>query len=163
MRAPLLLALAGLAVSCGPDETPPAPTSIVPSGYQFTFVEVRGCRQTIEHTATTPQPVVQFIRVMINPESAAAYRMNAPRLPANTVVLKEEFTDPSCSRLAAWTVMRKEPAGYDTAHNDWHWQRVRSSDRAVLVDGRVASCINCHQTDQSGGCVLRDWQCTQAP
>lgn len=165
MRSASLLLVAASLVSCGPDSTSAPPASIVPSGYQFNFVEVRGCRQTVEHTATTPQPVVDHIRVMINPGSAEAYRMNAARLPANTVVVKEEFSDPSCSSgsLRAWTVMRKEPAGYDPAHNDWHWQRVRASDRAVLVDGRVASCIDCHRTQQMGACVLRDWQCTLAP
>jgi hypothetical protein len=51
-----------------------------------------------------------------------------------------------------------EPAGYDPTHGDWHWQRVRASDRSVLEDGRVARCITCHET---ADCTARDWQCTQ--
>lgn len=157
-RAALLLAsLAIPVVSCGPDEE--AVNSLVPDGYAARFTEVRNCRNTIEHIATTTQPMVSNIRVLTNPEAAEAYRMNAARLPVGTVIVKEEFDDPSCSRasLRAWTVMRKEPAGYDTAHNDWRWQRVRASDNAVLVDGRVASCISCHNRP---ACTSRDWQCT---
>ena len=150
---PLCLAL----LSCGPEETPPPPTSLVPDGYGARFVEVRGCRMTSEHVATTPDLVVSHIRVLTSPEAAAPYRMNAARLPVGALVIKEEYADASCSRLRAWTVMRKEPAGYDAAHNDWRWQRVRAADRAVLVDGRVASCISCHDTP---ACTARDWQCT---
>jgi hypothetical protein len=155
-HAALLLPLCATLLSCGPDE-PAAPTSLVPSGYATTFVEVRGCRMTSEHTATTPGLVVSHIRVLTNPEAAAPYRANAARLPVGSLVVKEEYADPSCSRLRAWTVMRKEPAGYDPPHNDWRWQRVRAVDQAVLVDGRVSSCISCHDTP---ACTARDWQCT---
>lgn len=148
--------LASLCGSCGP-EAPAAPVSLVPDGYAARFTEVRGCRMTTEHAATTPGLVVSYIRVLTSPEAADAYRSNAPRLPTGAVVLKEEYTDASCSRLRAWTLMRKEAAGYDSAHSDWHWQRVRAADRAVLVDGRVSTCIDCHAAAE---CVRRDWQCT---
>ncbi len=163
LRAPpqhtLLLALTIIgAASCGPDET--TPSSLVPSDYATRFVEVRNCRSTIEHIATTPQPMVTNIRVLASPEAAAGYRMNAARLPVGTIIVKEEYDDPSCSRasLRAWTVMRKEAAGSDPTHNDWRWQRVRASDSALLADGRVASCIQCHNRP---ACTSRDWQCTE--
>ncbi len=114
---------------------------------------------TVEHSATTPGLVVSHIRVLTSPEAAAPYRANAARLPVGALVLKEEYANASCSRLRAWTVMRKEPAGYDAAHNDWRWQRVRAADRAVMVDGRVASCISCHDTPRAP-CTARDWQRT---
>lgn len=153
---PFLFALPLALLSCGPDESPP-PASLVPAGYDATFVEVRGCRMTTEHTATTPGLVVSHIRVLASPEAAAPYRANAAALPVGSLIVKEEYAEASCSRLRAWTVMRKEPAGYDAAHGDWRWQRVRASDRAVLVDGRVPSCISCHDTP---ACRARDWQCT---
>lgn len=158
-RLPLPLPLALLLFASCADPPAPAPTSLVPSDYASRFTEVRGCRRTTEHTATTPDLVVGYIRVLTSPEAADAYRMNAPRLPVGTLVVKEEFVDASCSRLRAWTVMRKEPAGYDPTHGDWRWQRVRASDRAVLVDGRVGSCISCHDRP---ACTARDWQCTDA-
>lgn len=156
----LLLSLLPLALSaCGPDETPTT-ASLVPSDYRARFVEVRNCRGTIEHIATTASPMVTNIRVLASPEAAAAYRANAPALPVGTVIVKEEYDDPGCaaSSLRAWTVMRKEMAGYDPAHNDWRWQRVQASNGAVLVDGRVESCIGCHNRP---ACTARDWQCTE--
>jgi len=156
MRLPSPLGLTAVLLSCGP-EAPPAATSLVPPNYASTFVEVRGCRMTSEHSATTPGLVVSHIRVLTNPEAATPYRMNAPQLPVGTLVIKEEYADASCSRLRAWTVMRKEAPGYDPMRNDWRWQRVRAADRAVLVDGRVESCAACHA---AAACRARDWQCT---
>lgn len=152
-------ALTLLAVACGPEPTPtPTPTSLVPTDYDGRFTEVRNCRNTIEHTMTVGNASVSNIRVVTNPEAASAYRMNAATLPVGTLVIKEEFSDASCSRLISWTVMRKEPTGYDPTHGDWRWQRVRASDRAVLEDGRVTRCINCHNRP---ACTQRDWQCTE--
>lgn len=156
MRSLTFLGFPALLLSCGPED-PPAPTSLVPADYASTFVEVRGCRMTSEHTATTPGLVVSHIRVLTNPEAATPYRTHAPQLPVGTLVIKEEYADPSCSRLRAWTVMRKEAPGYDPMRNNWRWQRVRASDRAVLVDGRVESCASCHA---AAACRARDWQCT---
>lgn len=148
-----------LTVACGPESNPtPSPTSLVPTDYDGRFTEVRNCRNTIEHTMTVGSSSVSNIRVVINPEAASAYRMNAATLPVGTLVIKEEFSDASCSRLISWTVMRKEPAGYDPTHGDWRWQRVRASDRSVLEDGRVTRCINCHNRP---ACTQRDWQCTE--
>lgn len=141
-----------LLTSCGP-ESPPAPTVLVPTGYDARFVEVRGCRSTTEHLADR----VGYIRVLTNPEAAAPYRANAATLAAGTTVLKEEYADPSCSQLTQWTVMHKEP-GYDATHGDWHWQRVRASDRSIVEDGRVARCFNCHNRPE---CTARDWMCTE--
>jgi hypothetical protein len=76
-----------------------------------------------------------------------------------TVVLKEEYADPECRELSAWTVMRKEP-GYPPAAGDWHWQRVMA-DRTVTEDGHVARCIDCHRTYDLGACLSRDWMCTE--
>ena len=141
---------------CGP-ESPTGPVSLVPSDYARRFSEVRNCRGTTDHAAAGTAPVTN-IRVMVSPEAAAAYRMNAATLPAGTLVIKEESDDPSCGHVTAFTVMRKEP-GYDSAHGDWHWQRVRASDRAVLEDGRLPRCFNsgCHG---AAACTRRDWMCT---
>lgn len=154
-----LLSLSLLSAGCGPEETPP-PTSLVPSDYASRFPEVRGCRMTFEHISSygPGTPSISNIRVVTSPEAMANYRVEGRTLPVGSVVIKEEYADPTCSTIIGWTVMRKEPAGYDTAHGDWHWQRVRASDRQVLEDGRVTRCISCHNTP---ACTSRDWQCTQ--
>lgn len=154
---PLLFVLLGALVSCGPEGIM-GPTSLVPPDYSARFTEVRRCRATIEHQPNPAGDVVRNIRVWINAESARAYIDNAATLPAGTVVIKEEYGG-SCNNadLLAWTVMRKE-AGFDPAHGDWHWQRVRASNGRVLEDGRVDRCIRCHDTT---ACRARDWQCTE--
>lgn len=158
LRASFALIAAALLGGCS-DPPAPAPTSFVPSDYARRFTEVRGCRVTQEHVGEgVDGGVVSNIRVWVNPESAAAYLANAATLPAGTLVIKEQFRDASCSRLSSWTVMRKEP-GFDPAHGDWHWQRVRSSDNGVVEDGRVARCFSaCHS---EAHCVRRDWMCTE--
>lgn len=146
-------------VGCGPDPAP-APTSLVPSDYARRFPEVRGCRNTIEHASTygPGTPSISNIRVVASPEAMPNYRVEGRTLPVGSLVIKEEYGDNSCSTVIGWTVMRKEPAGYDPAHGDWHWQRVRASDRAVLEDGRVTRCTSCHERAE---CTSRDWMCTE--
>jgi len=155
----ILLTLTGMSAGCGPDETPPA-ASLIPADYARTFPEVRGCRMTFEHISSygAGAPSISNIRVVIDPGGVDRYRVAGQTLPVGTVVVKEEYADPTCSTVIGWTVMRKETAGYDPTHGDWRWQRVRASDRAVLEDGRVTRCINCHNTPD---CTSRDWQCTQ--
>jgi hypothetical protein len=153
-----LCALGLLVPACS--DPPDTPTSLVPAGYTTRFVQVRGCRNTIEHLASaTSGAATSHIRVVINPEAAAAYRAGAATLPVGTLVIKEEFDDPDCRTVTGFTVMRKEPAGYDPAHGDWRWQRVRARDSAVLEDGTVQRCWSCHNRP---ACTARDWQCTEA-
>lgn len=147
-------------VSCGPETTPATP--LVPANYAATYTRVRACRTTTEHISTydAGMPSISNIQVLINPSAAAQYRQRGVTLPAGTTILKEEYADPTCTTIVGWTVMYKEAAGYDTAHGNWHWQRVRASDRAVLEDGRVTRCFNggCHAV---ADCTAYDWTCTQ--
>jgi hypothetical protein len=160
-RVAALLTLTCMCIlpGCGPEETPPA-AALVPADYARRFVEARGCRMTFEHiTSYGPgTPTISNIRVVLDPAAMAAYRMTGQTIPVGATVIKEEFADPTCTTVVGWTVMRKEAPGYDPTHGDWHWQRVRASDRLVLEDGRVSRCINCHNTPD---CTTRDWQCTQ--
>ncbi len=152
----LTMAFAG-AGSCGP----PTPTSLVPADYRTRFTVVRNCRVTFEHQSpngvpTTPN--ITNIIVYVNPESAAAYNANANPLPAGTLVIKEEHSDPDCTHMVAQSISHKE-AGFDPDHGDWHWQHVLA-DRTIDADGRVERCSNnsCHGVAE---CRARDWMCTQ--
>lgn len=42
-------------------------------------------------------------------------------------------------------VMRKMPDGYDPDNNNWRYSVVRISDWTIERDGRLVSCIRCHQ------------------
>ena len=155
-----VLALAMILLSCGGGGSSPAVTSLVPANYATTYTQVRGCRTTVEHAnAIAAQGIVTNIRVLINPEAAAAYLANAPTLPVGTVVIKEESDAADCSHVTAWSVNVKEAPGYDTANHDWHWQRVLASSNAVLEDGRVNRCFSCHQ-DSECAPMNRDLMCT---
>ncbi len=160
MRSLLVVAPVVL-LGCGPGD-PPVPAVLVPANYTATYPIVRGCRSTTEHISSygAGTPSISNIRVVINPEAMAQYHVRGATLPVGTTIMKEEYGDASCATVIGWTVMRKEPAGYDTAHGDWHWQRVRASDRAVLEDGRVARCTtsSCHAV---ADCTAYDWTCTQ--
>lgn len=153
------LTLLGISGGCGPGGDPPA-ASLIPADYDSRFAEVRGCRMTFEHISSygAGAPTISNIRVVLDPGAMANYRVAGRTLPVGSTVIKEEYADPTCSTIIGWTVMRKEPAGYDPARGDWRWQRVRASDRQVLEDGRVTRCIGCHDRPE---CTSRDWQCTE--
>jgi hypothetical protein len=158
MKVPALASAALGVLACSPPAPTPSPTALVPADYARTYVEVRNCRNTIDHATAVDGQNPSAIRVLVGPEAAEAYRNNRT-LPVGAVVVKEEAdVAPGCGVVYALTVMRKEP-GYDPAHGDWHWQRLRARDRSILEDGRVARCYNasCHG---ASACVRRDWQCT---
>lgn len=126
---------------------------VFPADYKTTYTFVRDCRVSTDHAG------LGGVKVYSNPESAAAYAAlwNAPNiatsLPEGTTLVKEVYADSSCSGLMTqWVAMKKE-AGFDPAHNNWHWQSV-GLDRTILSgeDGIVDRCINCHNGTQ-GSCT----------
>ena len=135
-------------------------SSLIPADYRSTFVMVRNCRMTTEHTAPAGHPTtITNIVVYVNSSSAAAYNANANPLPVGTVVLKEEHDDPGCNHVVAYSLGRKESAGYDPAHGDWHWQHILATG-AVETDGRTPTCntSSCHSAP---ACLARDFMCTE--
>ncbi len=122
---------------------------ILPADYRSSFVEVRGCRFSLEHGGV-------FVRVLANPEAAEKYEEDASPLPAGSVIAGEEYRDDRCeeSGLIGWRVMRKEPPGYDPADGDWHWQ-VLTPGREVVEDSKT-TCIGCHTQP---ACARRDRMC----
>jgi hypothetical protein len=123
---------------------------IFPANYRDTFIEVRDCRFSIEHSGT-------YIRVLTDPGTAQPYRENANPLPMGAVVVKEEYSAADCrpSSLQRWRVMRKEQPGFDPVSGDWRWQWV-DADRSVRFNDK-ATCIGCHIRP---ACVERDFMCT---
>ena len=135
-----------------PQAAPGDAELIFPANYRTTFVEVRDCRNSIEHGAT--------IRVWVNEVGANAYQADQDPLPVGTVVVKEEFGGDDCSNdddLMFWSVMRKEPAGFDEQARDWRFQEVSAPGRTVTLDGK-STCISCHLAPE---CLARDLMCTE--
>ena len=140
-----------LALGCPGTDPPPVADIIFPENYRESFTIVRDCRNSIEHTSQ--------IRVWINDIGLAGYQANASPLPEGTIVIKEEFAANVCDNddnLEFWSVMRKEPAGFDPGANDWRFQEVSSPNRLITLDNN-ATCIGCH-TDEA--CIPRDLMCT---
>jgi hypothetical protein len=126
---------------------------IFPANYRDGFIEVRDCRNSVEHGSVS-------IRVLVNPESAAAYQRNENPLPVGTIVVKEEFDGPDCSNdaeLVRWRPMRKEAPGFDPDDGDWAWQWVDAPARSVRFNDK-ATCIGCHRVE---ACLKRDYMCTE--
>ncbi len=63
--------------------------------------------------------------------------------PVGSILLKEEYARDDCTDLDGYTVMRREPPGYDPESGDWHWQRL-DTNRRVTEDGLVERCRSCH-------------------
>ena len=143
-----------ISLGCPGTTTPPPPDEqdiIFPENFRESFTVVRDCRNSIEHEAT--------VRVWINAIGEAGYLDDAATLPEGTIVIKEEFAagaDCDDADLAFWSVMRKEPAGFDPAANDWRFQEVAAPNRRISLDGK-STCIDCHTVTE---CVVRDLMCT---
>lgn len=129
----------------------PVPTPIFPANYRNSYVEVFGCRSSIEHGGVS-------IRVLVDPANAQAYLNEANPMPVGSVVLKEEFLGPDCNASLPdrWRVMRKEAPGFDPQDGDWAWQWVER-DRSVLFNDKQ-TCIGCHNVP---ACNARDKMCTE--
>lgn len=141
-----------LAIGCPGTADPPVEGDVIfPANYRDTFTMVRDCRNSVEHGAT--------IRVWVNDLGVAGYLADAGTLPEGTIVVKEEFAGGGCDNdedLQFWSVMRKEPAGFDPGANDWRFQETASPDRRITLDDK-STCISCHTAEE---CIPRDLMCT---
>ncbi len=154
------LRLVGLAVTlagavalagCGGDEggpQPPGPDPFFPADFLTTYTQVRDCRFSVEHD-------LHSIQVYINPEAAKAYTDSIYPFAAGTICVKPEYTDPQCSQIAAYAVMRKGPPGTAPDGGDWEWQIV-GADLKVVRSAQTEGCVDCHALCTNG----RDFTCT---
>jgi len=109
---------------------------------------VRTCRLVVGHDS-------KYIVVRVNsPEAQQAYLAANAALPQGSVVLAQEYAKQDCTALTGYTLMFKDVPGYNVAAADWHWQRL-DDQRDVLEDGRLQTCISCHQS-----CSLNDYTCS---
>jgi hypothetical protein len=152
-----MFALAGVVPGCGGDagpSPPPLGPSLLPADYATRFVQVRDCRNSIEH--------LPYILVKADPAVVARYNNGPFPFEVGNLIVKEEFSDRACTALTGYTLMQKEPAGYDPTFGDWHWQRLDAAGK-VVHDGKgvgpQAVCANCHLATPA--CKVRDFTCTE--
>jgi hypothetical protein len=148
LRAAVALACAALAAGCDP--APTGPPSLLPADLATRFVTVRDCRPSIDHD-------LRRILIRVETTMTERYERGPYPLPPGTLIVKEEFDDPDCATRAGWTLMQKQPPGYDARSGDWRWQRLDAQGQ-VLEDGRLARCSSCHA---ASACRARDFACAE--
>ena len=147
MRTSLWPAGLALLLSGCFQDSAPKHSNYVPLSYPTGFPIVRNCRLVAGHQNT--YELVRANQVAADPYTIASYP-----LPQGSVVVGEQHGgDPSCGSLSGYYLMAKEPAGYDSASGDWHWQDLDLIQR-VVQDGRLRTCSSCH-----AACIASDFLC----
>jgi hypothetical protein len=67
-----------------------------------------------------------------------------------TIIVKDNYD--ADKKRTNFTVMAKVK-GYDPAHADWFWAAFKS-DGSVLMEGKVAFCISCHEGKKDNDYVI---------
>jgi hypothetical protein len=123
------------------------PQLVLPTDYRTRFVQVRGCRPSLDH--------MMSIVVRTPPNLALVYDDGPYPFPADSLVVAEQYQDGSCMSLFGYVVMKKEP-GYDPANGDWHWY-VLDDNLHVQEGGKITRCTKCHRDCSKA----RDHVCAQ--
>jgi hypothetical protein len=147
MRAAALCLVAIALASCAKIDSPDAEV-VLPSDYRTSFVQVRGCRSSIDHD-------LMNVVVRVRNDQAALYDDGPYPMPEHALVVKEQYRDNQCHDLAGYTVMRKEGGGYFPAGGDWQYFSLDAFG-SILMQGQVARCAGCHAM-----CTKRDRLCTE--
>lgn len=146
----LLIAMgAGQMASCGSDKSTDPPDDrkpFFPEAFQEFYTMVRDCRPSTDHPA--------FVTVWADPSSFQDYLDGNYPFEPGAVIVKVLYTDPGCTQIRQFDVMKKGPPGTATDSGDWLWQEVRP-DRSVLSEGVQRTCFSCHIA-----CTSRDFTCT---
>jgi hypothetical protein len=118
------------------------------------FQKVRACRAPGEHSG------INGFTVWVDDGAAATYDQilsggagdgGTAQMPPGAVVIKELYGDRDCTVVDRWVAMQKIGA-FDPAHGDWFWQDL-SATRAVLRQGQLPACSDCHEGRADGTCV----------
>jgi hypothetical protein len=96
----------------------------------------------------------QRVRVFFNGVAEPVYRstMDPVTLPVGSIITKHVVAADNTPLADATRVyfMRKEPAGYDMANNDWSWAVANRSGTtwSFALQGRATGCSGCHSADR---------------
>ena len=137
MRARCLtLAVAVSALGACAKIDSPNDEQVLPNDYRTAFVQVRGCRTSIDHDLAN-------VVVRVRPELTTVYESGPYPFPQGALVVKEQYSDSQCQSLTGYTVVRKEAAGYFPAGHDWQWFTLDNYG-TVMQKGKIARCAACH-------------------
>lgn len=144
MRIGVAALLAAAAAGCD-DGGEPAIESVVPPDFETRWVELRDCRQSIEHE-------LEYVRLLADADTAAMYaRCVVESSPCSepfatgATLVKPHYRDAQCTELTGYTAARREAPGESDDASGWRWQ-VLDADGHVERDGELADCVSCHTT-----------------
>jgi hypothetical protein len=146
--------LIAFTMGCTGTEEPLGTPALFPTDYAKTYVPMRDCKLSLEHSAQ--------IRILVAPDAVEAYGRSAEFAPGS-IVLKEQYAyrDVGCTgEIEQYTVMRKLPVGSAPDTLDWEWQEVRKNLHEQ--DTNVESCVSCHSTCGKSP-MGYDWTCDELP
>lgn len=161
----LVSLLALVAGACGGGSGDGAPTdaaadvtvvapSRLPADYATRFVQVRDCRNSIDHD-------LNRILIKADPAVAPIYLDGPFPFPAGALIVKEEFSDPGCTARVGYTLMQKDPAGTAPAYGDWRWQKLDANGRVLLDGAGIGPATRCASCHAATACRARDFTCAE--
>lgn len=166
MRSFWMLVLV-VSMACGPGSatfdggTPVVPlpdggsVSWTPGQFELELIsQAQAWRQVLPTTyAGTGGHTGQRVRVLFNAIAAPTYDSTTDpvQFPVGSVIAKAVVVNDSTTldQATRYYFMRKEPAGWDSASNDWSWAVANRSGTTWTYStmGRSSLCTGCHQAD----------------
>ncbi|HEY9509035.1 MAG TPA: cytochrome P460 family protein [Verrucomicrobiae bacterium] len=98
----------------------------------------------------------------MNNQAAAAFRTNAPRFPVGAVIVKQKTVNGYTGNDGKRVVqdngvggMIKRAPGFDPKHGDWEYFYFENPKK--IENGRIASCVKCHDSAKNKDYVFGTW------
>jgi hypothetical protein len=130
---------------------------LVPSDWEDSLVEMRDCRQSIDHQ-------LEFVRLLVSENVAPDYERCVTRgecdepFEAGSLFLKPQYRDADCKDLVQFTLSKREQRVSRPGTEGWRWQVVRADGNVELdavapndtapndtaTNDTAASCTSCH-------------------
>jgi hypothetical protein len=101
---------------------------------------------------TTPTPYFsrehgnRWVTIYFDDPAGTADQSTNGEFAVCTKIIKVHFTDESGASPRKLFQMAKMPAGFDPEHGDWWYGNYNATAGAAMIEqGVVEACINCHQ------------------
>ncbi len=95
-----------------------------------------------------------YSSVFSNALAEESMRKGKTDYPVGSIVLKAKYADKNGTQVELMTLMIKREKGYNPEHGDWEYQ-VTNPRGWVLAQGKIDSCIKCHDSFAKTGYVSR--------
>jgi hypothetical protein len=97
-----------------------------------------------------------YCNVFVNDEAKQPLLEGEGVYPVGAYIVKQKLESADSTRGVLYTTMRKRESGYDPEHGDWEYA-IRDGQGLVLAEGRIGSCIECHEAYKETDYVTREY------